>query len=39
VAQNLTDTNASVFTSTAQFVEAQTVTRPRVISVRVGYKF
>jgi iron complex outermembrane recepter protein len=38
-AQNLTDKIASVFTSTAQFVEAQTVTRPRVLGVKFGYKF
>jgi outer membrane receptor protein involved in Fe transport len=38
-AQNLTDKIASVFTSTSQFVEAQTVTRPRVLGVKFGYKF
>jgi iron complex outermembrane recepter protein len=39
VCENLTDVNKSLFTSTSQFVEAQTITRPRVIEVRIGYKF
>jgi iron complex outermembrane recepter protein len=38
-AQNLTDVNASVFTSTTQFVPAETITRPRVLGIKVGYKF
>ncbi len=38
-AQNLSNVNASVFTSTTQFVPAETITRPRVIGFRVGYKF
>ena len=38
-AQNLTNVNASVFTSTTQFVPAETITRPRVLGVKVGYKF
>jgi iron complex outermembrane recepter protein len=38
-AQNLTDSNASTFTSTNQFVIAQTILRPRVIGVKFGYKF
>ena len=38
-ALNLTDKIASVFTSTGQFVESQTVTRPRVIGVKFGYRF
>ena len=38
-ATNLTDKIASVFTSTGQFVESQTVTRPRVIGVKFGYQF
>ena len=38
-AQNLSNVNASVFTSTTQFVPAETITRPRVIGVKVGYKF
>ncbi len=37
--QNLSNSNASVFTNTAQFAIAQTVVRPRVIGVKVGYKF
>jgi outer membrane receptor protein involved in Fe transport len=37
--QNLTDVIESVFTSSAQFTEAQTVTRPRVLGVKFGYKF
>ena len=37
--QNLANRNASVFTSTGQFVEAQTVIRPRVLGVKLGYKF
>jgi outer membrane receptor protein involved in Fe transport len=38
-AQNLTDVIESVFTSTAQFTEAQTTTRPRVAGVKFSYKF
>ena len=38
-AQNLTNVNASVFTSTGQFVPAETITRPRVLGIKVGYKF
>ncbi len=38
-AQNVTDTIASVFTSTGQFVVAETVTRPRVLGIKVGYRF
>jgi iron complex outermembrane recepter protein len=37
--QNLSNSNASLFTNTGQFVEAQTVLRPRVIGVNFGYKF
>jgi iron complex outermembrane recepter protein len=37
--QNLTDVNKSVYTSTNQFVLAETILRPRVIAVRLGYKF
>ncbi|HWG70626.1 MAG TPA: TonB-dependent receptor [Steroidobacteraceae bacterium] len=37
--QNLSDSNASVFTNTGQFVVAETVIRPRVIGVKFGYKF
>jgi iron complex outermembrane receptor protein len=38
-AQNLTDVIQSTWTSTAQFSLQQTITRPRVLGVRVGYKF
>jgi outer membrane receptor protein involved in Fe transport len=38
-AQNLTNKIASVFTSTTQFVPAETITRPRVLGLRFGYKF
>ena len=38
-AQNLTNVIKSTFTSTNQFVLAETITRPRVLGVRVGYKF
>ncbi len=37
--QNLTDSHAAVFTSTAQFAEQQTIIRPRVLGVSFGYKF
>lgn len=37
--QNLADKNASVFTNANQFIEAQTILRPRVLGVRVQYKF
>ena len=38
-AQNLTNNNTPLFTNTAQFVVAQTVLRPRVIGVKIAYKF
>jgi iron complex outermembrane recepter protein len=38
-AQNLTNVIKSTFTSTNQFVPAETITRPRVLGVRFGYKF
>jgi iron complex outermembrane receptor protein len=38
-AQNLTDVIKSVFTSSTQFVQAEAITRPRVLGVRFGYKF
>lgn len=38
-AQNLTNEIKSVFTSTAQFTPAETITRPRVIGFRFGYKY
>ena len=37
--QNLSNSNASLFTNTGQFVVAETVIRPRVIGVKLGYKF
>ena len=37
--QNLTSVNASTGTNAAQFVEAQTVTRPRVAGIKIGYHF
>jgi iron complex outermembrane recepter protein len=38
-AQNLTNTETSLFTNTAQFVVAQTALRPRIIGVKFAYKF
>jgi outer membrane receptor protein involved in Fe transport len=38
-AQNLTNVNVSTYTSTNQFVVAETILRPRVIALRLGYKF
>ena len=38
-AQNLTNVIESVFTSSTQFVPAETITRPRVLGVRFGFKF
>jgi iron complex outermembrane receptor protein len=37
--ENLSNSNASVFTNTDQFIVAQTVLRPRVMGVALGYKF
>ena len=37
--QNLTSVNASMYTNATEFVEAQTVTRPRIVGVKFGYKF
>jgi len=37
--QNITNVIKSVFTSSTQFVLAETITRPRVMGVRIGYKF
>jgi iron complex outermembrane recepter protein len=36
--ENLSDSNAAVFTSTDQFIVAQTPLRPRVLGVSFGYK-
>lgn len=38
-AQNLTNVIKSVFTSSTQFVPAETITRPRILGMRFGYKF
>ena len=38
-AQNLANSNASIFTSTTQFVPAETITRPRVLGLKIGYRF
>ena len=37
--QNLTSVNASTGTNASQFVETQTVTRPRIAGIKIGYKF
>jgi iron complex outermembrane recepter protein len=37
--QNLADRNVSLFTSTSQFVLAETPNRPRVLGLQFGYKF
>jgi outer membrane receptor protein involved in Fe transport len=39
VGENLTDTNASLFTSSRQFVITETPMRPRTLALRFGYKF
>ena len=36
---NLSNSNASVFTSSAQFIKSEVPLRPRVLGVRLGYKF
>ena len=36
---NLNSSHASVFTSSAEFIESQVPIRPRVIGVKVGFKF
>ncbi len=38
-AQNLTNVIKSTFTSTNQFVVAEAITRPRVLGVKIGYRF
>jgi iron complex outermembrane receptor protein len=38
-AQNLTNVITSTFTSTSQFALQETITRPRVLGIRFGYKF
>ena len=37
--QNLTDTNASTYTNSAQFIKTETVLRPRVAGIKFGYNF
>jgi iron complex outermembrane receptor protein len=37
--QNLSDVNTSTYTSAVQFVVTQTVVRPRVVGIRMSYKF
>ena len=37
--QNLTDKNASTFTTSGQDIQAQVPLRPRVLGVKVGFKF
>ncbi len=36
---NLGNSNASVFTSSAQFIKSEVPVRPRLLGVRIGYKF
>jgi hypothetical protein len=36
---NLSNSNASVFTSSAQFIKSEVPIRPRVLGVKIGYKF
>ncbi|HEY6926820.1 MAG TPA: TonB-dependent receptor [Steroidobacteraceae bacterium] len=38
-AQNLTNVLKSTFTSTNQFVVAESITRPRVLGIKIGYRF
>ena len=38
-AENLSNSNASVFVSTDQFIVAQTPLRPRVLGASIGYRF
>jgi iron complex outermembrane receptor protein len=37
--QNLSNSNASTFTSSAQFIKSEVPLRPRVLGVKFGYKF
>jgi hypothetical protein len=39
VGQNMGDSNASQFTSSAQFIKAEVPLRPRVMGIRFGMKF
>ena len=38
-AENLTDSHASTFTSSAQFIESEVPLRPRVIGVKLGFSY
>jgi iron complex outermembrane recepter protein len=38
-AENLTDVIKSTYTSTNQFVPAETITRPRLLGLKIGFKF
>ena len=38
-AQNLSNSDASVFTSSAQFIKSEVPLRPRVLGVKIGFKF
>jgi iron complex outermembrane receptor protein len=37
--QNLSNSNASVFTSSAQFIKSEVPLRPRVLGLKIGFKF
>jgi iron complex outermembrane recepter protein len=37
--ENLTDTNANLFSSYNDFVKATTVNRPRTVGLRFSYKY
>ncbi len=37
--QNLSNSDASLFTSSSQFIKSEVPLRPRVIGVKIGYKF
>ncbi len=37
--QNLGNSDASVFTSSAQFIKSEVPLRPRVVAIKIGYKF
>ncbi len=37
--QNLSNSDASTFTSSAQFIESEVPLRPRVLGLRIDYKF
>ena len=39
VGQNLRNSDASTFTSSAQFIKSEVPLRPRVLGVKIGYKF